>query len=144
MSNILLKDKSKERKKMKKAIAAVLSSALIIAICVMMSACSTSIVGTWKFYSMTYEQENMTMEIKAGESFQGVTIKEDAFVLTINDDGSLEFKMSLAGQNQTVNGTWEEKDGKYYLTIEGDTQEVTVSGGKLTMENEGAKLILKK
>ena len=129
---------------MKKAIAGILSSALIIAICVMMTACSTSIVGEWKFYSMHQEQNNVTVDIKAGESYMGVTISEDAIVLTINEDGSAELKMNMAGQSANLKGTWEEKEGKYYLTFEGESQEITVKGGKLSMENAGAKLTLKK
>lgn len=128
---------------MKKAIFGVLSSALVIAICVLMTACSTSIVGVWKFDSMHMEAGAMTVDIKAGESYQGVTIGEDAFVLTINSDNTLEFKTNM-GTEQTTKGTWEEKDGKYYLTIEGESQEVKIEGGKLTFENEGAKVTLKK
>lgn len=128
---------------MKKAIVGMLTAALTIALCVIMTACSTGIVGEWKFESMHMSEGGVSVDIKAGEQFMGVTINEDAFILTIKEDNTLEFKVNM-GEEATVTGTWEEKDGKYYLTIEGETQEATINGGKLTFENEGATLTLKK
>lgn len=129
---------------MKKVAISVLSVLAVMIMCVCFSACSSSITGTYKFESMSVTQGSVTTEIKAGEKYMGmVTLSEDTFILTINDDNTIEFKTNM-GEEVTVKGTWEKKDGKYYLTIEGDSQEVTISGNKLTMESDGAKLVLKK
>ncbi len=52
-------------------------------------------------------------------------------------------KMSAAASN-SANGTWEEKDGKYYLTVEGNSVEITLSGNVLSLNQEGMHIELKK
>ena len=131
---------------MKKILAGIISTIAVVALCICMTACSTSIEGTWKFESMTMKQGEATIELKAGEKFMGmITLSEDTFVLEVKPDGTLTMTTNL-GEAATVNGTWENKDGKYYLTIEGDSQEAKLEGGRLIMEEESmsAKITFKK
>ena len=51
--------------------------------------------------------------------------------------------MAMMG-DEPATGTWEEKDGKYYLTVEGESVEMTLNGATLSFEQEGMKLELKK
>lgn len=127
---------------MKKVLAAVVSTLAIVALCVCMSACSTSITGTWKFHKASGSAGGTEINIEAGKEYMGVTISEDYIVLDINEDNTC--KMSMGGGTSTMEGTWEQKDGKYYITFEGESVEMTLNGKTLTFEQEGMKLELKK
>jgi len=128
---------------MKKIIAGILSAAAIVALCVCMTACSSGIVGTYKFRSMSMKQGGVSVDIKAGESYMGVTVTEDAYKLTVKDDNTFELKINM-GTEITQNGTWEQKDGKYYFITNGESEEVTLSGNTLVLEQQGIKLTFKK
>lgn len=130
---------------MKKVLAAIVSSLAIVALCVCLAACSqTSITGTWKFHKASGTVSGMEINYEVGtEITGGVKITEEFIVLTINEDNSFEMKSAMMG-DVTQKGTWEEKDGKYYLTVQGESVEMTLSGSTLTFEQEGMKVELKK
>ena len=128
---------------MKKVVAAFVSVIAIVAICAFMSACATGFTGTYKFSKMSMSQGGMSIEIKAGESYMGVTVNEDAYTLEIKEDNTFVLKANM-GDEFTEEGTWEERDGKYYLSADGEEVEVTLSGNVLTFEMDGVKLELKK
>lgn len=128
---------------MKKAIIGGIFTALAtVVLCLCLTACSTSFSGTYKFYSMSYEENGMKIELKAGDTYMNmITLSEDYLVMTVNEDNT--FTMTSMGQ--TESGTWKEEDGKYYLTSsDDDTLEATVSGNTVTFEMEGIKVVLKK
>lgn len=127
---------------MKKAIIGGIITALAtVVMCLCLTACSSSFSGTYKFYSMTYEESGVKVELKAGDKYMNmITLSEDYMVLTVNDDNTF----SMAAMGETAKGEWKEEDGKYYLIIEGETQEVSVSGKSITFEMEGVKVVLKK
>ncbi len=126
-------------KKVKGFLAAVVFAVLLVC----MAACSTGITGTYKFSSMSMNQGGLSLEVKAGEEFMGVTITEEAYSLTVNEDNTWTMKVNV-GEEFTQSGTWEEKDGKYLFSAEGKSMEVTLSGNTLTFEQDGAKIVLKK
>ena len=126
-------------KKVKGFLAAVVSAVLLVC----MAACSTGITGTYKFSSMSMNQGGLSLEVKAGEEFMGVTITEEAYSLTVNEDNTWTMKVNV-GEEFTQSGTWEGKDGKYLFSAEGKSMEVTLSGNTLTFEQDGAKIVLKK
>ncbi len=126
-------------KKVKGFLAAVVFAVLLVC----MAACSTGITGTYKFSSMSMNQGGLSLEVKAGEEFMGVTITEEAYSLTVNKDNTWTMKVNV-GEEFTQSGTWEEKDGKYLFSAEGKSMEVTLSGNTLTFEQDGAKIVLKK
>ncbi len=128
---------------MKKVFAALASSLAIVALCACLAACSTSITGTWKFHKASGTVQGLEVNYEVGKEINGVKITEDFIVLTINEDNTFEMKMATMGEN-TQKGTWEEKDGKYYLTVEGESVEMTLNGTTLSFEQEGMKLELKK
>ncbi|MDE7168065.1 MAG: copper resistance protein NlpE [Clostridia bacterium] len=129
---------------MKKVLAALVSSLAVVALCVCLAACSTSITGTWKFYKASGTVSGMEINYEVGKEIAGgVKISEDFIVLTINEDNTYEMKSAMMGE-ETQKGTWEQKDGKYYLNVEGESIEMTVKGSTLTFEQEGMKLELKK
>lgn len=131
---------------MKKVIAGILTGAVTIALCIFMAACSTSFSGTYKFYSMSMNSGGVSIKYEAGKEYNGVTFNEDMFTLTVNDDNTWSMSTQMIGANETTEGTWEEKDGKYYLTAEGETEaiEVTIDGKKIIFMQEGAEIVLKK
>ena len=131
---------------MKKVIAGMMMSVVAVALCVFMAACSTTFSGTYKFQSMSMSGDGVEINYEVGKEYMGVTFTEDVMTLTVNEDNTWTMTTKMMGSSQTANGTWEEKDGKYYLTAEGETDvmEVTVNGNKITFEQEGAKVVLKK
>ena len=128
---------------MKKAVAAVVTALLTIMLCVCMTACSTGIVGTYKFESMSMVSGGLSVEIKAGQEYNGVKVSEDAYKLAVKGDNTFVLSINM-GTEASVEGTWEEKDGKYNFTAEGEEMEVTLDGSKVIFEQDGAKITLKK
>lgn len=131
---------------MKKVIAGILTSIVTVALCIFIAGCSASFSGTYKFYSMSMSSGGVDISYEVGKEYMGVTFKEDMFTLTVNDDNTFTMTMDMMGSNETAKGTWEEKDGKYYLTANGesDVVEVQVDGKKIIFEQDGAKVVLKK
>lgn len=131
---------------MKKVIAGITAGVATLLLCIFMAACSSSFTGTYKFYSMSMNMGGVSVNYEVGKEYMGMTISEDAYKLTINDDNTWTMEMSMMGTETTTKGTWEEKDGKYYLSAEGEsvTIEATLDGNKLTFEQEGTKVTLKK
>ncbi len=119
----------------------ILAALATVILCVCLTACSTNIVGTYKFYSMKGEDGRVKIDLKVGDSYMGMfELTEDFMVLTVNEDNTL----TLSTMGTTVKGSWTEESGKYYFTIEGEKQEIKVSGSKLTMKEDGSELVLKK
>lgn len=131
---------------MKKVIAGIFTGLVTVALCVIMAACSASFEGVYKFNSMSMNEGGISINYEVGKEYMGVTFNEDVFTLTVNSDKTWTMATKMFGEGDTVKGTWEEKDGKYYLTAEGETEaiEVTLDGNKITFEQEGAKVVLKK
>ncbi len=119
----------------------ILAALATVILCVCLTACSTNIVGTYKFYSMKGDDGGVKIDLKVGDSYMGMfELTEDFMVLTVNEDNTL----TLSTMGTTVKGSWTEESGKYYFTIEGEKQEIKVSGSKLTMKEDGSELVLKK
>ena len=116
----------------KRMVLAVVSliSALILG--VMLAACSTSVVGTYKFVStVTTVNGEVTEEVKVGDTQGGLTVTADFMVIELKEDNT--FTMTQVGYEQT--GTWEQDGNKITLTITGISEkgELTVSGNTLTI-----------
>ncbi|MDY6367491.1 MAG: glycoside hydrolase family 43 C-terminal domain-containing protein [Clostridia bacterium] len=121
---------------MKKALVVV--AALMIAMtCALLTACGSEIEGTYKFVSMTYNGET----INVGDEVGGYVYDENSFVVTLNKDGTGEYK---EGGN-TMTGTWKQDSGDVYtLTIDGASLNATIKDGTLTVEDEGRVIVFKK
>ena len=134
---------------MKKVISAIVTAFTVLTMCICLAACAKSVEGTYKFSSMSMQNGSVSVEIKAGESYMGITVDSDAYVLTMKNDNTWTMEVKL-GSSMTQSGTWEEKDGKYLLSVtsegaaESDVIEATLSGSTLTFEQDGMKLTLKK
>ncbi len=136
---------------MKKIIMSITTAIMMVVLCMAMTACS-SIEGTYKLESVKVTTPGMTIEIEAGKEYNGVTIKEDAVVLTMNKDKTFTLKAEIPNMNMDEEGTWELKDGKYLLTMEEngvkDTQEATLDGNKLILKSSESgmemEMVLKK
>lgn len=109
--------------------------ALILSV-VLFAACGGSAAGTYKFSSMTMGDET----VEAGEEFMGVTIGEDYMTIELKEDGTAV----VSTMGVETEGAWE-LDGKTLtLTVAGESMECTLSGGTITVEEDGATLELKK
>lgn len=92
-------------------------------------------VGTWKMVSMV--QGGVTVNATQLETL-GVT---GTLILTADKKAS----MDIAGIVSVTDGTWEAKgDTGVTITFEGESQDATIADGKLTIEQEGAKVVFEK
>ena len=122
---------------MKKTLKALLAMALIAAMLFALVACSGSkgdIVGTWTLSSMVSDGETIDVE-------QLKELYDEDFdcTLTVNSDGTAVLNMF----DDVTDLEW--KDGKMWAAgEEGEAATYKLSGGKLTLEIDGEKLIFKK
>lgn len=99
--------------------------------------------GEYKFYSISYEENGMMIELKAGEKFMGsITLTEDFISITLYQDGSA--KMVSAGE--TMNGgSWKKIDDSHVeITFEGSPETFVCDGKTMTIDQGGTKVVLKK
>lgn len=105
-------------------------------------ACGGDPVGTYKFDSMSGKMEGVEIDVKVGDKLMGmVALTEDYMVLEIKEDNTYTMK---AMEQSAGSGTWKQDGGKLILTTDGVDQEVDFSGSKITIEQEGVKIVLKK
>lgn len=125
---------------MKKIIAGIVSSLAVVALCICLTACSTTFTGTWKLSKLTISYGGVEQTMEAGKEYNGAKIDSEAIVLEIKEDNTYEIKGVMAdaiGGAET--GTWEEKDGKYYL----DEMEVSLNGTTLVIEDSESGMSMK-
>ncbi len=131
-------------KKLKMALATVF--VFVLGICCL-SACGSSVAGTYKFYSLSYSEGGVTVELKAGEKFMGlIELDEDFMVVTLESDGTAKVTSAMA-EDFTGTGSWktdEDDSSKVVITIDGESQTFTHSGSELTMSEDGISFVLKK
>lgn len=99
--------------------------------------------GDYKFYSLSYEENGMMIELKAGEKFMGsIVLTEDFMSITLYQDGSA--KMVSAGE--TMNGgSWKKVDDSHVeITFEGSPETFVCDGKTMTIDQDGVKVVLKK
>ena len=117
---------------MKKIVAIVSSLVLVLAMGIMLAACSSNAAGTYKFESLKVTQgDTVIQEMKAGED----SITADYIVYELKDDGT--FTMG------TLSGKWTQDGKKITLTMGSESSEGTLSGGTLTFteERDGIKSV---
>lgn len=134
---------------MKKVFAGMFAAMAAIVLSICLTACSTSFTGTWKLSSVSVSVGGVETTMEAGKEYEGTVISKDAVVLEIKEDNTFELRGAMADTvGGTQSGTWKEEDGKYYLTAEGETIEIKMSGTSLIIEQneEGmsVKVTLKK
>lgn len=135
---------------MKKAIRILTIALCVIAFCGIFTACDGgTLVGTYKFASMYYTNGTVTINYKVGQEIEGVdiTFTEDYCTLVVNEDGTFTMTTEAVeglSEETTLSGTWEKRDGKYILTVDGEEQVVSLSGRTLVMESSGVKITMKK
>ena len=116
-------------------------TAVVLCFCFLFAGCG-SVAGTYKFSSMEMEFLGETIEYEVGDTVMGMgELTEDYFVVTLNEDGTAKV---VEGGEYEMDGTWKEEDGKVIITMQGVDQTFEKSGSKLIMENDGAKIVLKK
>ena len=116
-------------------------TAIVLCFCFLFAGCG-SVTGTYKFSSMKMEFLGETIEYEVGDTVMGMgELTEDYFVVTLNEDGTAKV---VEGGEYEMDGTWKEEDGKVIITMQGVDQTFEKSGSKLIMENDGAKIVLKK
>lgn len=128
---------------MKKLIVA-LTSAVVVALCILVTACAQTFAGTYKFKSMSMTSGGISINYEVGKEYNGVTINEDAITLVVKEDNTFTMSMNMMGQSANQDGTWEEVDGKYYFSADGEKFEVKRDGNKVIFAQNGAEVVLQK
>lgn len=124
-----------------------LLSALLVCFCLIFAGCEKKIEGTYKFESITYTENNVTYEVKAGETFMGmITLSEDVMTIVLNEDGSVSFKSQLGNVSETQVGTWSPTEIENSISISFDGEPLTCycDGTSISFEEDGMKFVLKK
>ena len=121
---------------------------VLLCVCFLFSSCfgDAEMEGTYKFSKMTYVENGVQVEIKAGEEIMGmVTISEDFMTITLNEDGTAVMKMVEEEETEIETGTWEEVDSETIkITFDGESQTYKCDGKTITVEEDGVKVVLKK
>lgn len=119
---------------MKKVLTIISAAIAAVVIAVLFAACSANYAGTYKFSSMSIDMGGATVEIKAGEEFQGVTLTEDAMVLEIKDDETWTMTTNMGG-SMSESGTWTtSSEGIVLKSSDGSEIVGKLSGNTLTIE----------
>lgn len=118
---------------MKKIASALVSLVAVLLLAFTLTACSTNVVGTYKFKSMTYTENGIQMNIEAGKDIMaGMSVTEDFMVIEIKDDNTF----TISAMGETVEGTWTVEGKTLKLEVEGEVQEATLKGKTLTMTTD--------
>ena len=116
---------------MKRVIAVILSCVMLMCL----AACSksggdTGIIGKWQLSGASYSGEDISLEdLAAAEGSDSVDV-----VFEYHEDGSVTGYDREFGKTVDITGTWEQKDGKYSMTILGKYFDLELEDGKLVIE----------
>ena len=126
---------------MKKILSSILMFSLVVC-CMFMMACSPA--GTYKFESLSYSAGGISVEVKAGEKFMGVTVSEDYMTLQLNEGGT----GSLSTQGVSADISWKKEGDVIKVSSSdenaGDILEFKIDGNKLYVDKDGMSFVLKK
>ncbi|MDD5952617.1 MAG: lipocalin family protein [Oscillospiraceae bacterium] len=124
---------------MKKLLIAIMAS-LALASSVALAGCGggapASIDGTWEITEMTQDGQDMLELVKSLGGLAGVSGADDGAVVEFKDGKAT---MSMMGETSDM-GAYSYENGK--LTMGNDT--VQVDGDTISIEANGAKMVLKK
>ena len=95
-----------------------------------------------------YHLEELTMSGRTyrpgDEFFMGYMVETDSYTLRLMADGTANFVVSLAGQEDVQTGTWQETSEAFIVTIGSEVKTFVKDGNKLTHEEGSNKIILTK
>ena len=126
--------------KVSKKLAALVFAA-VLAMALLVGCGSTpAIVGTWK--AATVEASGVSMDFDAFAKQLGGDADSVKIEMVAKEDKT--FSMTLMDQSQ--DGTWAEKDGKFVLTADEEDLEVQIEDGKLIIAEDsmGVKITFEK
>ena len=122
----------------------ILSLALVLVFALSCFVACGGVAGTYKFSYM----EMAGVKYEAGSEIPVLgAFTEDSYVIELKDDGTAVISVNMMGMTQSMEGTWEEADGKVSIEIAGEAQEVAIDGNTMTIGVDGlgeAKMVLEK
>ena len=94
--------------------------------------------------AMNADYANMTLNEIINDMMKSTidSLKETNAKFVFKEDGVVE---SSAAGEETTTGSYENKDGKWFITLDGDTKEVTLSGKAMYIseETDGLLVVMK-
>lgn len=97
---------------------------------------ASEIVGTWKVSSV----ETAGVSVDFEEYAKSLGQSADSVVMEIEVKEDNTFSINIMGQK--TDGTWEEKNDKYIMTLGGADQEITIKDGKMSFEEKASGTIM--
>lgn len=116
--------KEKFMKRIHKMFTALCAAIAAVVLAISFAACGNA-AGTYKFSSMEVDMGGMKVSVIAGETFMGMTITEDAFVLELKDDNTWTMSVNFGGATDVTEGEWSAEGSTVTLT---DDSGVSQSG----------------
>ena len=115
--------------------------------CFSFSGCTTKYVGVYKFHKTIVNYNEQTTIVKPGDiTASGFIVTEDYLTFQLKSDGTAIRIMDYGSSNKWEDiGTWEHySDNVLILIFEDDVSYAKYKNFKLTFEQNGSKIILRK
>ena len=126
-------------KRLKAALLAVLVAVLGL---MFLTACGAK-EGVYKISCARVAEGSEVIEIRVGETYNGVTLTEDFFILELREDGTAFGSRDVMGEPMTSNGTWTENaedKNKVDITFDGETVTFECDGKTLRGTIDGTEM----
>ena len=118
---------------MKKFLTLLLVAVLAMGVFAFVGCGNKGIAGTYKFDSMTRTYGEETVTQKVGDEIEGMKITSDMITIEVKEDKTFAWTEKMGEESETMNGTWEEKDGAYSFTIGDEPINAKLDGKKLIL-----------
>lgn len=113
---------------MKKIVSLVL--AIVLCCAAFAAFAEESFVGMWILSRATWESEDQKLEFTAEQ----LAANNLSMTIELKEDGTFVSTETTTETDQTLEGTWEVRDGSIYLTFsDGGEQELPVVDGEITV-----------
>ena len=92
------------------------------------------IIGTWE--AVTIESAGTTVDVKELKASLGEAGADMKIEITFTAEG----KYSMVAMEETADGTWAAKSGKYELNTDGVKEEIAITDGKIVIEDAASQM----
>lgn len=105
-------------------------------------AADPAIVGTWTVETM--EANGMTFDLAKLAGTPGLDENTKAMMTSMKITATADGKMKMEASSTTSEGTWKADGSNFIITSDGQDMNTSIKDGKMTMEFQGIKMIMKK
>jgi hypothetical protein len=113
-------------------------SLALIAGCSSGGTSSSALSGKYTIVSMEQDGEEML------EMFRMIGVNPDGIYIEFSGENKFSMMMTFMGEEEATTGTYEVNGKNIILSADGDDIPGTIDGNKITMEQDGTKMIFEK